>query len=286
MAGELTAIRLAIELGPEARELASAGVRFVEELMLPSAGRSAVQVAKSTGIVAKDMEFPLVNDVEALQGNVRFGADGSAQINDLVTQKTMSYRKTDDLFFLYDSSRDPAAMSATFRRGYLGNPGASAFTPLDRSKQLVAHIGAESSHDWNRLTAKQFAAVKDAVPEGSDPVGLGSKRQAWFTPKDDQVVVLGPTYKRPPVPNLLQPSRKELIGDKQLEWFPLGESDSITRADVKDINHQIRMSGWHADDSFTANYVRLADGKVWRVDPEDLFPMSPKSWKEYLDKHR
>lgn len=284
MGGELAIIRTATELAPVAEEVGLAAARLAEDVM-PSFSQRIAAVASRAGIVPHDVQFPLAGSNEKLEGNLIFGSDGKALLNDAQSAKELAYRKTDDLFFLYEPDADPFRTSQTFRRGSLMNPGASGLMPLDRSKTLVAHVGADSQHGWERLTPKQLDAMRVAVPDGSIPVGLGSKRQAWFSPSSEQAVVLGPKFDRPNVPNLLKPTNKEVIGDKQIEWFQFGESDSITRADVMVVNHQIKLSGWYPDDSFTANYVRLMDGSLWRADPEDLYKMSDRSWREYLAQH-
>jgi hypothetical protein len=284
LGGELAIVRTAIELAPAAEELGLAAVRMAAETM-PSLSRSVASVAKRVGIVSKDVQFSLAGAGDAAEGSLTFGADGKALLDHVHTEQALAYRKADDLFFLYEPGPEPFRTSQTFLRGNLQNPGASPFVPIDRAGAMVAHVGGVTEHGWNRLTPKQLDAMRAAVPDGSIPIGLGSKRQAWLPPSSEHAVVLGPKFERPNVPNLLQPTNSEVIGDKQLEWFKFGESDSVTRADVKAVNHQIKLSGWHPDDSYTANYVRLMDGSVWRVDPEDLYPMSDRSWRQYLADH-
>jgi len=280
MPGELAAVRLAVEFAPEVEQVA---LRLAEDA-LPSLRSSAIEnIIKKSGLVAQDVEYPVLNDANSItSGSLRFRTDGLAELSDGSVSKTMAYRKADDLFFLHEPGDRPFDLSQTFYRGFLSNPEVSPLAPLNRFGPFGVRLGADAKHGWNLLNRAQLGALNEAVPEGSLPIGLGKCRQAWLPPTGENAVVLGPTYERPAIPKLLQPVEKTVIGDRQIEWFPLGESSSVTRSDVLTVNHQMKLSGWVPDDNYTANYVRLLDRSVWRVDPEDIYKMSDRSWNEYL----
>ena len=293
MAGEIWALKTAAWLLAKSPETIAASERLIGAIM-PEAtsaavrdiGLKAIDVARKIGIVPEELTYPLAGDTAhsaaSASAHIAFKPNGLAQITG---GNPTAYRKSDDLFFTYESKQHPEQISQTFQRGYLHNENASPFVDVQRDKPMFARLGGvEQNHAWESFSSKEHDAVKAFIPDGSIPIGLGSKRQAWFTPAED-VVVLGPLQERPKVSVLLPAIRRDIVGTKQFEWYPLGESDSVTRADVRAVNHQIRMEGFYTDDSFTANYVRLQSGKVFRVDPEDLYPMSDKAWREYVATH-
>jgi hypothetical protein len=126
-----------------------------------------------------------------------------------------------------------------------------------------------SAADWSKLSPVQQRAVNEALPPSSVPIGMGVDRVAWQTP-DNQAVVLGPNEARPDAPFLLQSTKTQDLGNKKLEWFPLGDSSGITKGDVDSFNKKWESKGWEIRDEKTQNYVRLSDGSMWRVDPDSI----------------
>jgi hypothetical protein len=293
VAGEIWALKTAAGLLAKSPETIAASEKLIAAIMPETASAAirdislkALDIARKTGIVPEELTFPLrgkvVRPSMSANAQITFKPDGMAEF---ANGKIADYRKSDDMFFAYKSQGHPEQISRTFQRGYLYNENASAFASVQRDQPMVAWLGKpEKNHAWRNFATKEQSAAKEFVPDGSIPIGIGSKRQAWFTPAED-VVVLGPIQERANVPMLLQSTRREVVGKKQFEWFPLGESDSVTRADVAEVNHQFKMNGYYTDDSYTTNHVRLLNGKVFRVDPEELFRMSDKAWREYVAAH-
>jgi hypothetical protein len=294
VAGEIWALKTTAALLERSPEVIAAGEKLIAAVMPDTASAAArniamkaVDIARKTGIVPEELNYPLrgplVRSGKEAEAQITFKPDGATEF---LKGKVADYRKADDLFFAYKSKGNPDQISRSFQRGYLYNENAvSSFASIQRDQPMLAYLGRpQTNHGWANFATKERDAAREFIPDGSIPVGVGSKRQAWFTPKEE-VVVLGPIQASLNVPPLLPSMNREVVGEKQFEWFPFGESDSVTRADVREVNHQFKMNGFYTDDTYTANYVRLMNGKVYRVDPEDLHVMGDKSWREYVAAH-
>ncbi|MBI4533511.1 MAG: hypothetical protein HY711_06145 [Candidatus Melainabacteria bacterium] len=120
------------------------------------------------------------------------------------------------------------------------------------------------------------ALLKD-IPNGSLPIGFGRARIAWLTP-DGTVAVLGPVHARAQCPELLQPFKTQVKRDMQLEWFPYAETRNVTMAEMQALKARMENAGWTASDWKPANCGRLANGRVVRLDPENVIRGQQSPW--------
>lgn len=124
---------------------------------------------------------------------------------------------------------------------------------------------------WLQWLPAEIAALDKAIPAGSIPIGVGVKRQAWLTP-EQHIVVIGPAQKRQDCPYLRTPFKVEQLGaSRQIEHFEYADSREITPADVKAFDAKMRADGWQVHDNKPMNYAKSSDGKMWRIDPDDVY---------------
>ncbi|MBY0551080.1 MAG: hypothetical protein K2W95_27625 [Candidatus Obscuribacterales bacterium] len=202
-------------------------------------------------------------------GTVRLLSDGKAILKDFegTGETTRGYRSMgadrsgSEYFLLYDLKATPAETAASISM-FVKNGKA---TPVD-----IESSQGYYAEPWTEWTPGQISALNEAIPAGSTPIGVGTFRQAWLTPKE-QIVVIGPTQPRPDCPYLRKPFKTEQIGlSRQIETFEYADSRGITPADVAAFDALMLADGWTVKDSKPMNYARSNDGKMWRIDPDEV----------------
>jgi hypothetical protein len=206
-------------------------------------------------------------------GTIKLLSDGTAILKDPASggETKQAYRSMgadrsgSEYFLLYELKATPAETAATISLFALH----SKTTPVNIESSLGYY-----AEPWTKWTTSQIDALNNAIPVGSMPIGIGTYRQAWLTPKE-HIVVVGPSQQRPDCPYLRKPIKVEQLGlSRQIEWFELADSRGITPADVKAFDTKMLADGWAVKDSKPMNYARSSDGKMWRIDPDDVYRQS------------
>jgi hypothetical protein len=238
----------------------------------PSNGREPWMLRM--GRVDRETEFPIEGPSDSY---IRFRTDGTALLRP-VRDSSKQYGLFDNRFFTVNKFDEPERISHSVERGLIlnvGNPGEF------RALYLVQN----GVHDWRDLSDAARSAAREFIPNGSVPLNFGSVRQAWLV-ESGETVVLGPKITRPDCEFCLPATRTETIGIRQFEWFPTGDSTKITGEELNGFIHKVRLGGWKTQDDTIPNHVKLSNGSIWRVDPEEVTRMTPQELAEYRAKHR
>ncbi|MBY0549764.1 MAG: hypothetical protein K2W95_20995 [Candidatus Obscuribacterales bacterium] len=203
-------------------------------------------------------------------GSIKLLSDGSAIVNTpsvAGAEAKLNYRSMgedrvgSEYFLLFDLKPTPSETAASISMFVR----CGKTTPVTIESSLGCY-----AEPWTKWQPTEIAALDSAIPTGSVPIGVGVRRQAWLTP-DKQIVVIGPAQPRPDCPFLRTPFKVEKPGTKQIEFFEYADPRGITYSEVKCFDAAMRAAGWEVKDSKPMNYVRSADGKMWRVDPDDVY---------------
>lgn len=241
------------------------------EVALPTLTVEAVRPAESTSLVrAAEVSAEII----AVRGggSIKLLSDGTALMEGQPAaggaETKLSYRSMgedragSEYVLLYELKSTPAETAATI--SMFSRHGKTTPVTIESSLGYYAE-------PWSTWHTSELAALLKAIPPGSKPIGVGVHRQAWLTP-DNQVVVIGPYQQRPDCPFLRAPIKVLQPGrSNQIEFFEYADSRGITNSDVKVFDAEMRAAGWEVKDSKPMNYVRSADGKMWRVDPDDVY---------------
>lgn len=205
-------------------------------------------------------------------GRIKLLGDGTAIRTEAPSagsmEYTMNYRSIGqdragcEYYVLFEPKSTPvetAATIATFSRHEKNVP-----------VRVTSALGYYAE-PWRSGLPVEIAALNEAIPTGSIPIGLGARRQAWLTPNQN-IVVFGPPQERPACPFLRTPFKVEQPSPAlQIEHFEYADSRGITNAEVSAFHAKMRAGGWEALDIKPMNYVKTPDGRVWRVDPDDVY---------------
>lgn len=205
-------------------------------------------------------------------GTLKLLSDGRAILKDSsiagAVETKLNYRSMGEditgreFVLLYELKATPAETAATI--SMFARQGKAAPIEIDSSLGYYAE-------PWATWQTSELAALLKSIPSGSKPIGVGAYRQAWLTP-DNQVVVIGPYQQRPDCPFLRAPIKVFQPGrSHQIEFFEYADPRGITYAEVKAFDALMREAGWEVKDSKPMNYAKSADGKMWRVDPDDVY---------------
>ncbi len=201
-------------------------------------------------------------------GTIRLMTDGTAIVKDGASSKgdKLHYRsmgadgQNTQYLLLYDLKATPTETASTIQ----------VFALDAKSTPVEIETASSYLEPWTNWRESEIAALNQAIPKGSIPIGIGVSRQAWLTP-NDHIVVIGPFQERPDSPYLRKPFKVEEIGTfKQIEWFEYADSRGITPEDVAAFDARMAKDGWVVKDSKPMNYARSRDGKMWRIDPDDV----------------
>jgi hypothetical protein len=207
-------------------------------------------------------------------GSLTIQDNNKAQITDATGQsESYNYYANNDgdgWHTIYKDSHSPREIADSIRQFRL-DPEAGAAT-VDNAVQIIEPT--YSVMHPSKLTPAERQFVDENVPTGSKPIGMGIRRQAWKTP-ENKAVVVGTNDHRPEAPFLLPAEKTEVFGNKKAETFSLGENKSISKNDVDEFVRYWSERGWEMRDNKISNFARTSDGKMWRVDPDDLF-----NWNE------
>ncbi len=207
-------------------------------------------------------------------GSLSLQSDNKAQVTDAKgqTQDYNYYSNNDNGWHtMYKDSQSPREISDSMRQFRIDPESDGKAHALSVGE--LTHSGMHSS----KLSPADRDFVDKNVPEGSKPIGMGIHRQAWQTP-DNKAVVVGPNDYRQEAPFLLPPEKTDVSGsgNKKAETFPLGENRSISKDDVDKFVKDWHDKGWEMRDNKISNFAKTSDGKMWRVDPDDIFNWNEK----------
>jgi hypothetical protein len=200
--------------------------------------------------------------------SLALGADNKAQLTDAQgNAKDYNYYSNNDNGWhtLYQDSQNPRQVADSIKHFRL-DPAAEAAG----GKMPMQDTQFSSMHS-SKLSEADHKFFDENVPEGSKPLGTGINRQAWQTP-DNKAVVVGRNDPRSDAPFVLQPESTTISpdGSKKAETFPMAGSDNITKADVDKFVKDWGEKGWEMRDNKISNFGRTADGKMWRVDSDEI----------------
>lgn len=252
----------------------------------PRAAGDARNAAGDSANLPSDSKASDINTADSNQttsyplrdgGSLSLQDNNKAQLTDASgkTQDYNYYSNNDNGWHtMYKDSQNPREIADSMKQFRITPESGNGGQSLDLSEPTYSAMHS------SKLSQADRDFVDQNVPPGSKPLGIGINRQAWQTP-DNKAVVIGPNDYRSDAPFLLPPEKTVVSGDKKAETFPLGESNSISKDDVDKFVKDWADKGWEMRDNKISNFARTSDGKMWRVDPDEIL-----NWNEFKPNKR
>jgi len=143
--------------------------------------------------------------------------------------------------------------------------------PPKSGKEILSDIDTPAARTL--MTHPKIEDIAAHVPPGSEHVGSGGSSVVLKTPAGD-VVRIGLKIPRANIPEVLQPTSRDVISTHAVERLPFVDTKGMGEAELKEMDAKLAARGYTFADRDASNLGRTFDGQLVVTDAGAVRPMT------------